>query len=197
MDAYRTPLYLAVLLAVLMPAPLRAADLEVGGWIPYWAVSKGTSEARKHIEALDVIHPFGYTLRQNGTLHDAMGLKKSAWKKLFKDAKDERVLTIPSITTSNGALVHRLLSDPEERAAHIKNIVRAVEKGKFDGIDIDYEGKKSETKEYFSLFLKELKDELGKKLLTCAIEPRTPPNSLYKEIPQVINYSNDYNAIFQ
>ena len=70
-----------------------------------------------------------------------------------------------------------------------------VEKGKYDGVDIDYESKKSETKDYFSQFLKELKAGLGKKKLTCTLEARTPPDSLYKEVPATIAYANDYKEI--
>lgn len=174
-----------------------ADDLEVAGWIPYWASKKGTSDAKRHLEDLDVIHPFGFTVRQDGTLHDPMGLRKRTWRSLFKAADEKNVLVIPTVTSGDGTLVHRLLSNDELRRSHIEAIVEAVEKGKFDGIDIDYEGKRSETRDYFSLFLKELKDELGKKLLTCAIEARTPPDSLYREVPATIAYANDYVAIGQ
>lgn len=189
---------LIVFVALFMAVPGTtgaASDLEVSGWVPYWSGVKATQNARKHMDTLSIVHPFGYTLRQNGTLHDAMGIKKSHWKKLFKTAKDNDVLVIPTITTSDGALVHRLLSDSTLREEHIEEIVTTVKKGKFDGIDIDYEGKWSETKEYFALFLEELDEALGSKLLTCAIEARTPPDSLYKVVPESINYANDYEAI--
>lgn len=177
------------------PYALAAQELEVSGWVPYWSSTKGTADARKHIDALSIVHPFGYTLKQDGSLHDNMGVKKSHWRKLFKTAQEHEVLVIPTITTGDGALVHRLLSDKTAREEHIEEIVRTVKKGKFDGIDIDYERKWSETKEHFALFLKELDEALGSKLLTCAIEARTPPDSLYKNVPETINYANDYEAI--
>lgn len=188
----------SMLLLVLLPFPARAAhDLEVSGWIPYWATSKGTRDAMKHLSDIDVIHPFGFTIKSDGTLYDAMGLKKSAWRKLFKAADSKNVLVIPSVTSGDGALVHKILSDEGRRADHIAAIVSAVKKGQFDGIDIDYEAKRSETKDYFSLFLKELKEELDGKILSCAIEARTPPDSLYKVVPATIAYANDYDAIGQ
>lgn len=170
-------------------------DLEISGWIPYWKASEGAADARKHIKQLDVIHPFAYSVKQDGTLSDTMGLKSSSWKKLFTAAKKEKVLIIPSIMWGDGAVMHRILSDESLRKAHVKAIASTVKKGKFDGIDIDYEAKWSETKDYFSLFLKELKTAIGKKQLSCTIEARTPPDSLYKTIPETIRYANDYVEI--
>ena len=99
-----------------------------------------------------MIHPFGYALKDKGDLNDLMGVTKGSWKKLITSARANNVLVVPTITTSNGAIVHMILSDTDARKDHIKKILAVVKKQKFDGIDIDYEGKWSETIDYYSLF---------------------------------------------
>lgn len=171
-------------------------DIEVAGWIPYWQDTLGIKSAKKNLSALDIAFPFAFTVKLDGSLHDNADLDESKWTRFVRDAHKKNVEVIPTIMTSDGAQVHTLLSDANRRAAHIDAIVEMVEEGDFDGVDIDYESKKSETKDYFALFLKELKAELGNdKMLTCAIEARTPPSSLYKNPPLMIEYANDYDAI--
>ena len=71
-----------------------------------------------------------------------------------------------------------------------------IEEGDYDGVNIDYESKFSSTKDHFSAFLTELKKELGEdKILACTIEARTPPTSLYKEVPSTLLYANDFKVI--
>lgn len=174
--------------------PVSAKDLEVSGWIPYWT-SGAPKAAQKHLDDVYMIHPFGYALQSDGDIKDLMDITKGSWKKLISAAKKEKVLIVPTITTSNGSLVHTLLSDEDARKDHIKSILSVVKKQKFDGIDIDYEGKFSMTKDYYSLFLKELKKGLGKKILSCTVEARTPPEDLYRTLPADLAYANDYDAI--
>lgn len=185
-----------LVLAFLVPAAADArTSLEVAGWIPYWSDTDGVASAKKHIRDLDTIHPFAFEVQNDGTLKDRADLDESKWKKLFKTAKKRRVDIVPTVTWFNAAEIHAVLSDKKKRRAHIDAIVEMVDEGRYDGVDIDYEGKWAQTKEYFSLFLKELEDELGRDMLTCTVEARTPPESLYRDVPDDIQYANDYRAI--
>ncbi len=190
--------YIAVflVLAFLMPTNLvKAADIEVAGWIPWWQDTDGVKSATKQIKKLDTIHPFAFEVKINGELVDKAGLKDRNWRNLIKTAGRNDVDVIPSILWNDGTAIHTILSDKNKRADHIENIVDMVEDGDFDGVDIDYESKLSETKDYFSAFLRELKDELNDKLLTCTVEARTPPDSLYRTVPATIEYANDYKEM--
>lgn len=170
-------------------------ELEVSGWIPYWRDSEGIKDAKKHLGVLDVVYPFAFTVTTQGELRDQAKLSAREWKSFVKSAQKKDVLIVPTVMWSDGASIHTVLSNEKSRRAHVEEIARMVERGKYDGVDIDYEGKKSDTINYFSAFLKELKGELGDKMLSCTVEPRTPPDSLYREVPAVINYANDYDAI--
>ena len=169
--------------------------LNVAGWIPYWNDTNGIKDAKKHLKNIDTIYPFSFTVTTQGIVKDQAGLSDKEWKSFIKTAQKKDIEIIPSVMWSDGESIHTVLSSTSTRATHIKSITDMVEQGKYDGVDIDYEAKKSETINFFSLFLKELKAELGKKLLTCTVEARTPPDSLYKEVPAVITYANDYVEI--
>lgn len=182
-------------LTLIVPQPLFASDIEVSGWIPYWRTKEGTKATITNINAFSEVSPFGYTVKKDATLYDAMKLSGSSWKKLFKTARANDVLVIPSVMMSGGDQIHAVLSDPAVRTKHIDSIIKEVEEHDFDGIDIDYEGKRASTREYFSTFLKELKGRLKDKLLVCTIEARTPPESLYSTVPATLEYANDYPSI--
>ena len=179
-------------------------DLQVSGLIPFWQIVKGAQDTEKHLDDLDIIHPFGYDVKSDGTLSDLakIGRKeadkeaKAAWQSLFKAAKKKDVDVIPTVMWSNGADMERILSDKRARAKHVKAIVDMVKKEKFIGVNIDYEGKQAVTRDGFSAFLKELKKALGKKkILSCAIEPRTPLDSLFRTPHAPLQYSNDFKKI--
>lgn len=186
----------AALIGSAAPLAARAATFEVSGWIPYWAVAKGTQQAKSNLDKITELNPFVYTLRTDGTVKDNGKLSQKSWKRLFTAAEGKGVHVVPTVMTSDGALVHTLLSDPSTRKAHVEYLGELVRENDFGGIDIDYEGKKAETREYFATFLKELKAELGDDLiLSCTLEARTPPDSLYKEVPATLEYANDYPSI--
>lgn len=170
-------------------------DLEVAGWIPYWRDSQGIDDAEDHIKYIDTVFPFAYTVTSFGALKDLAELDKRDWKNFRRTAERKDVEVIPTIMSSDGAQMHQILSNPLMRLLHILFIALMVEEGEYDGVDIDYEGKRAETHDYFALFLKELKGILGDKTLSCTIEARTPPESLYHLVPEDIEYANDLDAI--
>ncbi len=188
------PMIAVILVSTASPA-YAERDLEVSGWIPYWRDAEGIKDAKKHIDEIDVLYPFAFTVKSDGNLSDLADLNARDWKSMKKTAKSEDVLVIPTVMSGSGEQIHTILSNTTERAHHVKEITRMVEKGDFDGVDIDYESKKSETILYFSLFLAQLKAELGDKILSCTLEARTPPDSLYRNPPATITYANDYASL--
>lgn len=172
-------------------------DFEIGAWIPYWRVVEGTEDAMKNLDTLTMVNPFSYGVNYDGSLNDLAKLETNgAWEDLEDKADDEDVSFIPTIMWNDGQNIHRILSDRNLRENHIETIDRMVTKNRYDGVVIDYEAKLSDTRESFSEFLEELKDELGsKKELICAVEARTPPESLYRAIPPNLEYANDYKEI--
>jgi spore germination protein YaaH len=177
-----------------------STTLEFSGWIPYWRTAAGTADVTPHLSSLTEVNPFGYTVKTDGSLNDALPTTDPSWQKLFKDAKAKKTRVIPTIMWSDTASIYNVLSDPKKRAAHVKAIVDMVNKKGFDGVDIDYEGKSAETRTYYSAFLKELADAFSKKKankwVMCTIEARMPLESRYAGTPPPnIEYANDLPEI--
>ncbi|MDO8492687.1 MAG: glycosyl hydrolase family 18 protein [bacterium] len=174
--------------------PLKST-LEISGWIPYWRTATGTVDALVHIETFTEINPFGYSVKSDGTLADTAKIDSGAWDALIAEAKKKKVRVIPTVMWSDTEAIHRILSNQKTRIALEDAITALVKEKGFDGIDIDFEGKKAETKNYFSTFLKGLYQRMGKKWVMCSIEARTPLNSRYDTVPKYIQYANDFVAI--
>jgi len=176
------------------------STLEFSGWIPYWATGKGTDDADAHLSQFTEINPFGYTVKNDGTLYDAMNLGSADWQNLFKDARKQGVKVVPTVMWSDTGSIYNVLSNPTLRAQHIQSIVNAVKQNGFDGVDIDYEGKSAETRVSFAAFLGELSAALNKAdknlILDCTIEAREPLAARYSGTPPAnIEYANDLPSI--
>lgn len=198
-NVYKDMRTLTILIFCLSLLPIGTVEAryrgEVAVWIPWFQDRQGVESAMKNIRKIDTIYPFVYEVEGAGNLVAKTNLQAAHWQDLLAEAKRRRVDVIPTIAWFDGEAIHAVLSDRQQRRAHIREIVNLVEIGRYAGIDIDYEQKKSETIEYFSLFLKELKAELRRRTLVCTIEARTPPESRWRVVPVSVEYANDYRAI--
>lgn len=185
--------------AFLVPATASAAtSFEISGWMPYWRSATSTANVLPHLDKLTEVNPFVYTLKSDGTFLDNGKLDQEPWKSFIAAAKAKKVRVIPTIMTSNGELLHKLLSNTSSRIALEDRITKLVKDNNFDGIDIDFEGKYAEDKAYFATFLKGLYQRMGNKWVMCTIESRTPLESRYygTDIPaDATIYANDFKAI--
>lgn len=174
------------------------SQLEISGWIPYWRTATGTAEALGHLDTFTEINPFGYTVKTNGQLYDAMNIGEEPWTTLIKEAHAKKVRVIPTIMWGNPDAIHAVLSNKILRDAQIADIVNLVNSKGFDGIDIDYEAKYAKTKDYYSIFLRDLYKAMGKKWVMCEVESRTPVTSRYDTVPADYDpndVANDYVEI--
>lgn len=188
------------LLGIAAPIAQAAGNVEIDGWVPYWSVPQGTTDADSHLSQLTEVNLFGYGVRNDGTLSDTMSLSNSSWQTLINDAHGKGVKVVPTVMWSNTGSIYNILSNPSSRTNHINSIVQAVQQNNFDGIDIDYEGKSAETKGSYSAFLTELSAALNKANpkaeLDCTIEARMPLSARYSGTPPAnIEYANDLPVI--
>mgnify|MGYP001580353124 FL=1 len=91
--------------------------LEVSGWIPYWRKATGTAEALAHLSAFTELNPFGYTVKNDGTLADTAKMDEEPWPTLIAAAKKKKIRVIPTVMWSNTEAIHRILSNQKTRIA--------------------------------------------------------------------------------
>ena len=170
--------------------------LEFSGWIPYWRKDKGVEDTLSHLSQLTSVMPFGFTMKSDGTLVDTAKINEEPWKSFIATAKKNKVRIVPTVMWGDGDTIHAVLSDATKRVALEDEIAKLVKDNGFDGIDIDFEAKKHETKDYFSTFLKGLYQRMGNKWVYCTVEARMPLSHRYlsgQTIPaDATDYANDY-----
>lgn len=171
--------------------------LEYSAWLPYWRKASSTADILPHLGSFAEVSPFSYSVKSDGTLVDTLKIKTEPWPSFFALARTKKVKIVPSILWTDKEAMHKVLRTYTLRVAHEKAIMKEVTENNFDGIDIDYENKKAETRKYFSYFLQEISTQLHKKgkILACTIEPRTPLDSRFTKVPKDIAYANDYIEI--
>ncbi len=183
---------------ILMAAPTEAATFRYAGWLPFWQKQSGALDLAINVEKMHEISLFSYEVKSDGTLVDKLKIDQGFWPIWLASMKQLRIKNIPTIAWFDGEGIHKLLTNTKKRRAHEDAIAKLVKDKKFDGIDIDYEAKKAETINYFSLLIEGLAIRLHPqgKILSCTVESRMPTASRYGVIPgEPILYANDYKVL--
>lgn len=185
-----------------MPASIFAATktkFYYSGWIPFWKQQPGAQDTALNLEKLREVSPFSYEVDPDGQLVDKLKINQGFWPAWLSAVRDMKIKIIPTIAWFDGQGIQSLLSSTKKRLAHEDALAKLVKTQKFDGIDIDYESKLAESKDYFSLFLKGLAIRLHPlgKTLSCTIEARMPVEARYFATGTNLDYqyANDYVQI--
>ncbi len=182
-------------------APISSAATKApfyyAGWLPFWKKQNGAQDISGNLDKFHELSPFSYEVRPDGSLIDSLKITEGFWPAWLSAIHDSGVKNIPTIAWFDGPGLHKLLSNKKTRIAHENIIAKLVKDMKYDGIDIDYEGRLPETKDYFSTFMQGLALRLHplKKVVTCTIESRTPLNDLLGGPPKDTRRANDYVAL--
>ena len=190
----------ALLLMPLSAFATTSSTFEVSGWLPYWRGATSTNDVLPHLADMTEVNPFVFTVKSDGTLVDNGPMSTSTWPSFIAAAKAAKVRVIPTIMMSDGDAIHARIGTKARRDAFAKNIVSMVNKGGFDGVDLDLESKHASDKDNYSKFLQNLYQRIGNKWLMCTIESRTPVADRYAGAdipPDATIYSNDFKKINQ
>jgi spore germination protein YaaH len=174
---------------------------ETSGWLPDWRAASSTADVLPHLSQMTSVMPFGFEVSADGTLIDKLGVDKEPWVSFIAAAHAAKVRVVPTVFWGSGPEEQALLSDTTKRIALEDAVAKLARDNGFDGIDIDFEAKQSQTINYFSTFLKGLYQRMGKKWVYCTVESRMPLEDRYlpgATIPSdATEFANDYTAMNQ
>jgi spore germination protein YaaH len=179
--------------------PKWTGPLEFSGWMPDWRAQQSVDDVTPHLNQLTSVMPFGYKVNAAGQVVGDFIPTIEPWKTFIATAKAKGVRVVPSVVMGDGPTIHAVLSDSTTRIALEDELANIVKANGFDGIDIDFEAKQAQTRDYFSTFLKGLYSRMGNKFVYCTVESRSPLNHRYLPgdtiPPDALDYANDYSAM--
>ena len=154
----------------------------IGGWVPYWRTERAIEAIKRNCDILDQLGPFSFEVDAKGNIKNPFKRKWHLWQDLVQECKKrgKPKLYVPTIYWTESEDMHNVLSNKSKREEHIRQILEAVLKNNFDGININYERVCSHDREDYITFLRKLSQELHKRglVLYTSIGGRTGDNTI-------------------
>lgn len=170
-------------------------------WSAYWGPDDLSQEVKELGNSLEAISYFALYFKEDGSLLMPDRLKKDKEKmEDWHEANSVKAyLTIVNDIENNDGtsslknqeLLKSLLTTPENREKHIREILEMTHREGFDGLEIDYEALKKDWSlwEDYLLFLEELSEQSKREglLLRVVLEPSAPFDQLdFPEGPEYL-----------
>jgi spore germination protein YaaH len=143
-------------------------------WIPAFDFANGYESLKTNKGVINEINPVFYGVNDDGTLLNRKP-DETTLKEFLVFCSTQNISVIPTIGSYDYKIIDSVLSSDVYIEKHISEIVSEVNKYNYSGIDIDYERMRTENKDGYFLFLKNLKTELKKhnKALSVTVFAKT------------------------
>lgn len=140
------------------PTPFVLGDMEIVGWFAAWDSAKATDSLPAAIGSFTELAPMFYRIMPDSSL----GLHNFSTRNyLVQQANAENIPLLPIITDeSDPDRVQELLDDGQVQKDFIDELVSVAKEENYAGWSIDIESLKSQDKQAFSQFIKNVYTEL-------------------------------------
>ena len=152
----------------------------IKGSIPYWDQEEAIKSFEENVSVFNYVNLFWYFLGSDGSVMKYTYANEDQSIIDFAHANNVKVsAVITNLPEGSGSWSSKreknVISNEEVRQKHIENIVEKLEEFNFDGVIIDYELLKPNTREEYSNFIRELSQALYRenKILTVVLHPKT------------------------
>ena len=174
---------LFVACALLAGSPLRAVVAKrVSGNLVFWDQARGFDSIVANADVFSEISPFWYRVLADGRVVPYTTGSGASYEDpaILAFLRSRGILVIPTVANIingvwDGALVSKIIADPQLRAVNLDALVNLAAAGGYDGIDLDYENLRASDRAAFSSFVQQLAGALHAqgKLLTVNVYAKT------------------------
>lgn len=163
-------------------ATIKRDPLKIRAAIPYWDQENAYSSFEENVDKIDYVSLFWYYMDSKGNVIKYKDANEDRDIINFAHANNVKVIAvITNLPETEGSdwdakRVERVIGDKSLRRTHIQNISKKLDDLNFDGVSIDYEEiYDTKQKDNFTLFIKELSEELHKKdeIVEVALHPKS------------------------
>lgn len=160
------------------------ARLRVGAWITSWDQKRGLARLEAAPDVIRDVFFFAGALTDDGglvlqpessSLSDAIRKARHGGRRTWLTiVNDVHPMRGGSPRLKDGAVVQRILSDPQRRKRHRNEIVETADRLGVSGIDIDYENLDFGVRSSFTTFVEELATDLTAhgRFLSVTVQPK-------------------------